>query len=165
MAVENGAGGAATLSEVRLVLDALLEQGWFKCTQYFDLIDSTNSAARRYATDQPDGLPALFVADRQSGGRGRINRVWWSPPGCLMLTLAVSAQQLPAERQQWSQLALITAVAASAAIESVCPGAAVQLKWPNDLYLEGRKAGGILIELMSPAGRPAVGLSGLGINV
>lgn len=82
-----------------------------------------------------------------------------------MLTVAIPASLLPTDRNQWSKLALLTGVAAAEAIESVCPDLQVQLKWPNDLYLSGRKTGGILIESFAAADHSQVFLVGVGINI
>ncbi len=133
-----------------LVFEDLLLQGWLKSCRHFAEIDSTNSVARRMGTEQPElQLPALLVADRQTQGRGRGGHVWWSPNGCLMLTLVITSEQLPSDRSSWSQLALLAGVSAAAAVDTVCPELEVQLKWPNDLYLKGKKLGGILIESFS----------------
>lgn len=134
-------------SSYDLVFDDLLLQGWLKSCQHFAEIDSTNSVARRMGTEQPElRFPTLIVADQQTQGRGRGGHVWWSPDGCLMLTVVITSELLPSDRSLWNQLALITGVSAAAALDLVCPELNVQLKWPNDLYLKGRKLGGILIE-------------------
>lgn len=153
-----------------LVFEDLLLHGWLKSCQHFVEIDSTNSVARRMGSEQAEfQLPSLLVADRQTQGRGRGGHVWWSPDGCLMLTLVITAEQLPADRSSWSQLALLTGVSAAAAVDNVCPELNVQLKWPNDLYLKGKKLGGILIESFS--GERALSSErtlfaiGIGINV
>lgn len=143
----------------------LREHSWLKYSHWQAETESTNSLARQHATRQPDLLPALFVAQRQTRGRGRGDHVWWSPEGCLMLTVAIPASLLPTDRNQWSKLALLTGVAAAEAIESVCPDLQVQLKWPNDLYLSGRKTGGILIESFAAADHSQVFLVGVGINI
>jgi BirA family transcriptional regulator, biotin operon repressor / biotin---[acetyl-CoA-carboxylase] ligase len=133
-------------SSIDNVFAELLGQGWLKQAEHFAAVDSTNSAARRFALDCTERLPALFVADQQTRGRGRGGNVWWSPRGCLMMTIAITDKMLPDQRELWGQLALLTGVSAAEAIERVCPELDIQLKWPNDLYLAGRKLGGILIE-------------------
>jgi biotin-(acetyl-CoA carboxylase) ligase len=133
-------------SSIDDVFAELLGRGWLKQAEHFTEVDSTNSAARRFALARNNSLPALFVADQQTRGRGRGGHVWWSPRGCLMMTIAVTDKMLPEQRELWGQLALVAGVSAAEAIESVCPVLDIQLKWPNDLYLAGRKLGGILIE-------------------
>lgn len=160
----------------------ILSRGWVRQVRWFSEIDSTNAAARReLQSGTPYPIPALLIADRQTAGRGRSNRTWWSPSGCLMLTLVLPGDALPSESNLWSQLALVCgqAVAHTAAHaltpESLiappikCLHAAnnafsrheVQLKWPNDVYANHRKLAGILIE-SAPAGHWLVGI---GLNV
>ncbi len=145
-------------------IDEITRAGWIRELQWRDEVDSTNSVARRASTSC---TPTLIVADRQTAGRGRNDRSWWSPDGCLMLTLVVDQSQLPTEALQWSQLALVSGIAvANAASHFV--NEEVQLKWPNDVYLRGRKLAGILIE--SAAGSAADNSStrwliGIGLNV
>lgn len=122
-------------------------------------IDSTNTELmRRARAGQTD--PVLLVAERQSAGRGRLGRQWASAPGD-SLTFSLGLTLAPAD---WSGLSLAVGVAVA---ESLHP--AVQLKWPNDLWLQGRKLGGILVETASfsgaqgPAGRYAV--VGVGLNL
>lgn len=82
-----------------------------------------------------------------------------------MMTLALPASRLPDSRSLWNQLALLVGVSVGETVEKLCPGLQAQLKWPNDLYLFGRKAGGILIESYTPSGHLPVFLVGIGINV
>ncbi len=140
---------------------ALLEAGWLKRVEWRSLVDSTNTWARQ-STD--GGLPALFVADQQTHGRGRGENSWWSPSGCLMMTLAVSSTTLPTDQSKWNQLSLLVGLAAAEAIERVCPNLSLRLKWPNDVYVAGFKVGGILIESVS-SGSDTRFLIGVGINV
>jgi BirA family transcriptional regulator, biotin operon repressor / biotin---[acetyl-CoA-carboxylase] ligase len=156
---------------MKALMTELLQQGWLKSAEHFSQVDSTNSAARRFGLAcESRALPAIFVADEQTAGRGRAGHVWWSPQGCLMFTVLLAADFLPESRSTWGQLALVTGVSAALAIESVCPEIEVQLKWPNDLYLNGRKLGGILIESFNAPTRDSQGNStslfaiGIGLN-
>lgn len=121
-------------------------------------IDSSNSELmRRARAGQAD--PVLLVAESQTAGRGRLGRSWHSAPGD-SLTFSLG---LPLAPPSWSGLSL--AVGASLA-ESLHPS--VRLKWPNDLWVDGRKLAGILIETASfgqggAAARQAV--IGVGINI
>jgi BirA family biotin operon repressor/biotin-[acetyl-CoA-carboxylase] ligase len=117
-----------------------------------DAVDSTNrEALRRIEAGAPHGT--VIQADRQTEGRGRRGRSWISPPGNLYATLIVRSGDGPPV----GQLGFVAAIAAGDALR---PHAAVRFKWPNDLMLERRKLGGILIETV--AGAAAVGI---GINV
>jgi BirA family biotin operon repressor/biotin-[acetyl-CoA-carboxylase] ligase len=117
-------------------------------------IDSSNSELmRRARSGQHEAT--LLVAERQTAGRGRMGRVWQSQPGD-SLTFSLSLSIAP---RDWSGLSL--AVGLSLA-ESLHPG--VQLKWPNDLWFEDRKLGGILVEAASMGGRSQV-VVGVGLNI
>ena len=150
-------------------LEHLESAGWLQAVQWLDEIDSTNTWARRLLSDKQLPLPALLVADRQTAGRGRSARAWWSPNGCLMFSLVVGSQHLPAEPLAWPQLSLVAGVAAAIAVEREVPDVNVQLKWPNDLYINHRKLAGILVEAV-PISDAAVESSmafviGIGLNV
>lgn len=117
-------------------------------------IDSSNSELMRRARDG-QREPTLLVAERQTAGRGRMGRVWQSQPGD-SLTFSLS---LPMSPKDWSGLSL--AVGLSLA-ESLHPD--VGLKWPNDLWFQDRKLGGILVEAASMGGRSQV-VVGVGLNI
>ncbi|MDD0839432.1 biotin--[acetyl-CoA-carboxylase] ligase [Curvibacter sp. HBC61] len=139
-------------------------------------IDSTNTELMRRARAGRDEC-VLLVAQRQTAGRGRMGRVWQSGaegslgdaadgPPSLMMSLG-----LPLAPRDWSGLSL--AVGLSLA-ESLDPGgtAGLGLKWPNDLWLQDRKVGGILIETAGTgavaAGQPVPPryvVIGIGLNV
>lgn len=141
----------------------ITQAGWVKHLDWETEVDSTNSLARRWleTEEHNSAVPALFVADRQSAGRGRSQNKWWSPDGCLMFTLVIDASQMRAEQKDWPQLALVAGVALARVAATNAPKAEVQLKWPNDLYLNGKKAAGMLIE----SGPGHHWLVGIGINV
>lgn len=153
-------------------LDELLSRDWVQHAQWFDEIDSTNDAARRSLLEVPTPpLPSLFVAHRQTAGRGRGGHPWWSPDGCLMLTLALPSSTLPTDPSLWSQLALVSGLAVARTAAHSLPEETIQLKWPNDVFAGGKKLAGILIE-SAPlvrqslrAGRAAAWLIGIGLNV
>jgi BirA family biotin operon repressor/biotin-[acetyl-CoA-carboxylase] ligase len=121
-------------------------------------IDSTNSELMRRARAGRTE-PVLLVAEQQTAGRGRMGRDWQSAAGA-SLTFTLGLPLAPAD---WSGLSL--AVGTSVA-ESLNP--AVRLKWPNDLWLQDRKLGGILIETASH-GQGGSGARhaaiGIGINI
>jgi BirA family biotin operon repressor/biotin-[acetyl-CoA-carboxylase] ligase len=127
-------------------------------------IDSTNSELMRRAR-AGRVEPVLLVAERQTGGRGRLGRNWQSEPGA-SLTVSLG---LPLAPVSWSGLSLAVGVAAAESLH-----ADVRLKWPNDLWVGDRKLGGILIETgmapgvaergdAGPAERYAV--VGIGLNI
>ncbi len=123
--------------------------------------DSTNSRAVALAeSGAPDGT--VVCADAQTGGRGRFGRVWESPPGRnLYISFLLRPMLEPA---QAPQLTLVTAVALALAVEAHT-GLSARLKWPNDLYVGGRKAAGILAEMSADADRLRHVVIGAGLNV
>ena len=104
-------------------------------------VTSTQDVAR----DLPIG--SIVVADHQTSGRGRLDRRWEAPPGTALLVSFVL------ERNP-----LLSLAAGVAAAEACGPD--VRLKWPNDLLLDGRKVGGILVEAA-----PDKAICGVGINL
>jgi BirA family biotin operon repressor/biotin-[acetyl-CoA-carboxylase] ligase len=130
---------------------------------WYDDIGSTNDAASAIA--QRGGAEGTVVAaNAQTAGRGRLGRVWASPPGAglyVSTILRPSAQALPL-------LTIGAGVALAAGLEAGT-GLRVELKWPNDLVVGRRKLGGILSEAVSLAagGAPTVDrvIVGFGINL
>jgi BirA family biotin operon repressor/biotin-[acetyl-CoA-carboxylase] ligase len=124
-------------------------------------VESTNDEAwARARSGGPEGL--LVVAERQSRGRGRGGNAWFSPPYVGVWSSVLLRPHLPAARMPL--LSLAAGLAGAVAAESV--GAAVGLKWPNDLVAtdgSGRKAGGVLVESRQEDGRWAV-VVGVGVN-
>ncbi len=127
----------------------------------FDSIDSTNEEAKRRALEgAPNG--SLFVAERQTGGRGRLGRKWDSPPGTgLWFTVLLRPETLPPRP---AAAALLAGLAACGAVRAVS-GCGVKIKWPNDIVAGRRKVCGILAELSAEAGRAGSMAVGIGVNV
>jgi BirA family biotin operon repressor/biotin-[acetyl-CoA-carboxylase] ligase len=121
-------------------------------------VDSTNSELmRRARAGQAD--PVLLVAERQSAGRGRLGRSWASAPGD-SLTFSLGLALAPAD---WAGLSLAVGVVLA---EQLHPD--LRLKWPNDLWLRGRKLGGILVEtatLPGVEGARRYAVVGVGLNI
>ena len=134
-------------------------RGRLSSLQTLHCVDSTNSwLLRRRMAGNATGS-RVCIAARQTGGRGRLNRDWESPSGAglyLSLDLPCSGPPAPA-------LALAVAVMTAEAIQPLGPG--LQFKWPNDLILNGRKVGGILLESRGEYGGPWQLIVGLGLNV
>lgn len=127
----------------------------------FRRVGSTNDIARALAGA---GAPAgtVVLAEEQLAGRGRGGRAWESPAG-LGLWLSLVHREKSAEAI--SLLPLIVGLAAARALEQFAAPATLQLKWPNDLLLDGAKLGGILCEGVWQEGAPALVIVGVGINV
>jgi BirA family biotin operon repressor/biotin-[acetyl-CoA-carboxylase] ligase len=108
----------------------------------FDEIDSTNAEARRRAEAGEAG-PLWITALRQSAGRGRRGRAWSTGAGNLAATLLMTTELAPAEA---AQVSFVAALAVADLASAWLPADLVRLKWPNDLMVAGRKAGGVLVE-------------------
>ena len=104
----------------------------------------------------------VFFADEQTAGRGRSDHSWHSAAGEGLYVSIVLRLQLPMERM--ALLPLAVGLAAAEAVENVS-GLKVDLRWPNDLLMGRRKAGGILVEANTQAGGTAFAVVGIGINV
>lgn len=128
---------------------------------FFHQIDSTNSEAKRFAEEHPK-QSALFVAEEQTAGRGRLGRQWLSERGTgLYLSVLIRPDIEPSRASRVTQIA---AVAAAEAVEAAT-GLETQIKWPNDLVIRGKKVCGILAELSAEMTAVNYLVVGIGINV
>ena len=129
----------------------------------YDTVHSTNRILSELAYDDPtDGQ--VVIADAQTGGRGRFGRSFYSPDGCgIYLSCLFRPETPPASS---IPVTAWTAVAAARAVETVC-GVQPGIKWVNDLFLGGKKFGGILTEMSieGESGRIRQIITGIGINV
>ena len=124
-------------------------------------IDSTNRYARDHvAKSELSGV--VILSESQTAGRGRLGKVWASPFAANVYMSIIWRFDLGAEALQGLSLAVGVGVRRSLARLGV---SGVQLKWPNDVYCEGKKLGGILLEVVGdPKGQCTV-IIGVGINV
>lgn len=110
----------------------------------------------------PAGACEVFLAEYQTAGRGRRGRVWLAPPGgAICLSLSWTFREVPADL---GALSLVIGVCSLRTLASLGVESA-RLKWPNDLLIEDRKLGGILIELRAESAGPACVVIGVGVNV
>ncbi len=127
----------------------------------FIRIDSTSAAAREYAKSGAPA-PALFVANEQSAGRGRLGRSFFSPADTgvyLTLLLDVTRDGAP----ETGALTSAAAVAVRAALQRFCK-TDCKIKWVNDIYTDGKKVCGILAESFFVGDTKFVAI-GVGVNV
>jgi BirA family biotin operon repressor/biotin-[acetyl-CoA-carboxylase] ligase len=120
------------------------EGGLWRDLRVVDEIGSTNAELARAAAedDAPEGT--VLVAEYQAAGRGRLDRVWTSPPRAGLTVSVLLRPDVPAARRGW--LPLLTGVALAESVAEVT-GVLPSLKWPNDLLArDGRKLAGILAE-------------------
>lgn len=130
--------------------------------EYHDSIASTNARARELAAEEETDV--VVVADEQTGGRGRLDRAWDSPPGGIWASVLCRSDIPPAHAPV---VTLAAAVAATEAAREV--GVDARIKWPNDLLVpteDGeKKLAGILTEMEGEADRVSWVVVGIGINV
>jgi BirA family biotin operon repressor/biotin-[acetyl-CoA-carboxylase] ligase len=123
-------------------------------------VGSTNALALEAA--QAGARTGVWVADEQTAGRGRGGHGWHSAAGDGLYVSVLVAPALPMTMALW--LSLATGLAARAAIAAVA-GVTADIRWPNDLLLEGRKCGGILVETAVEGEMLRYAVIGIGINV
>lgn len=128
---------------------------------YLPQVGSTNDVAQALAAEgAPEGT--LVIADEQTAGRGRLGRQWVAPAGANLLLSLLLRPALPP--RQALRLTMIAGLAAVEAIEQTS-GLTARLKWPNDIWLNGKKAGGILAETRLVDEQLEYVIIGLGLNV
>ncbi len=129
---------------------------------FFPSVDSTNSEAKRLASGG-EKRDLLLVAEEQSGGRGRSGRSFLSPEGGLYMSFLLHPT---ASAEESMRLTTAAAVAVSEAVEEIS-GKKTGIKWVNDIFLDGRKITGILVEasLSLENGGLEYAVVGIGINV
>jgi len=128
---------------------------------YLDEIDSTNREARRLG-DAGAAEGMVVVADRQTGGKGRLGRTWFSPAGTGIWMSILLRPNLPPEKV--SGITLMAALSVCRAIQSET-GLNTQIKWPNDLVIDGKKVCGILTESVTSESQLKYVVLGIGVNV
>ena len=127
----------------------------------YRLVKSTNDLVTQMAeSGAPEGT--IVTAEQQSQGRGRLGRTWFSPEGTgiyvsILLRPRIKPEQAPG-------LSIMTSVALAEALERYAPGE-VQIKWPNDILVGGKKVCGVLTELSAERKKIQHVVVGVGINV
>jgi BirA family biotin operon repressor/biotin-[acetyl-CoA-carboxylase] ligase len=123
---------------------------------WFPRLRSTNDQAALLRKRGELFAPAIVLTGRQTAGRGRGANTWWSASGVLTVTFVLPID----ERVGPHQVPLLAGLAVRNAAAALVPGADIQLKWPNDLIVRGRKLAGLLCERVQKAD-----LIGVGMNV
>jgi BirA family biotin operon repressor/biotin-[acetyl-CoA-carboxylase] ligase len=156
--------------DLRAVEQAIANTEFAGHLQHFVSVTSTNDLALKAA--QSGARHGVWIADEQTAGRGRGSRAWHSTPGDGLTMTALLSPPIPIESALG--LSLQVAIAVQSAIASVAGFRRrdqIDIRWPNDLLLNGRKCGGILIETSAqsvPASGPSMlrhAVLGIGINV
>ena len=129
----------------------------------FPSLASTNTTAKQMAAEgAPNGL--VVIAEHQSAGRGRMQRSFFSPDGTGLYMSVIVRRPMPTAYA--TRLTTAAAVATAQAIEAVS-GRETQIKWVNDIYLDGKKVCGILTEghILPETGLLDYAVVGIGVNV
>lgn len=127
-------------------LNRLLAKSCLRHAEWLGQTDSTNDRAIERSKDPSFETPYLIGADQQYAGRGRGTNQWWGADGSLMFSIAIDMSSFGLSTRDWPRFSLITGLAVSETLAAVLPSGRVGLKWPNDVWLNGRKVCGILIE-------------------
>lgn len=122
---------------------------------------STNDDAKRLAIEGAEH-GTLVVADTQSGGKGRRGRIWQSPPGTTISMSLICRPEFSIDKA--SMLTLLMGLSVAEAVTELT-GLQSEIKWPNDVVVNGKKVCGILTELGAMNGRIEYIVIGVGINV
>ena len=130
-------------------------------TLWLDTIDSTNSEALRRLPELEGGT--VLAAREQTAGRGQRGNTWFTEPG-KNLTFSIVLKDFPLSALEAIRLNYLTSVAVASFLE--VKGVKADIKWPNDIYVRGRKICGMLLEnTLGPGGQLLASVIGIGINI
>lgn len=146
-----------------IVVSKLISRTFLRQAEWHEELTSTNDLALERSAEPALELPLLIGATSQSLGRGRGTNTWWAASGTLTFSVILDMPGLGLPQSQWPQFSLGTALGVADALSRSLPDAPVGVKWPNDVWLDGRKICGILIE-QSPR-NPSRVIAGIGLNV
>lgn len=129
--------------------------------RYFESLGSTNDEALAWAAEGAKDL-SIVIANEQTQGRGRLRRAWFTPKGSA-IALSVILRPVESLRPHLSR----TVGLAALSVTDTClkHGLAPQIKWPNDVLLNGKKAAGILVETVWAGSDVDSLVIGVGLNV
>jgi len=127
---------------------------------FYEKVGSTNTVASNLAEEVAEGT--VIIADTQEKGRGRLGRVWVSPPGENIYMSIILHPKI--ETKDATLITIMAAVASANALRKTT-GLNISIKWPNDLICHERKIGGILTELKTDQKGILFSVIGIGINV
>lgn len=131
--------------------------------QVVESTDSTNAHLLRLAAEAPETHPHLSVllTRNQRGGRGRLGRTWTTPPNsAVAVSVILHIAAVATADRGW--VPLVAGAAMTRAVAALAPEHVVELKWPNDVLVDGKKISGILTEV-SPT-NPQTVVVGAGVN-
>jgi BirA family biotin operon repressor/biotin-[acetyl-CoA-carboxylase] ligase len=129
--------------------------------RYFDSTGSTNDDALAWASQGASDL-SLVISNEQTAGRGRSGRKWYTPPGSA-LAFSLILRPSAAEIEHPARITGLGALAVLDGLRSI--GLFPQIKWPNDILVNGRKVAGILVESDWLGNMLNACILGIGVNV
>lgn len=141
----------------------ILAETYLEHLEIVEELGSTNDRGLERAREADLPVPALILARRQTAGRGRGGNVWQSGPGALTFSLIVPPPA-PLPRERWPLASLAAGLAVRSALAQLAPEGCFQVKWPNDVFLQGKKIAGILTEATNSAKTSRL-VIGIGINL
>ncbi len=145
-------------AEIALYLPPDNDCNWHICT--LDQADSTNLVLRKMANLEAPEF-TVVIADEQTAGRGRLQRGWYAPPHTgLWMSVLFRPTLAPMLAQT---ITLTTAVAIAQACQDL--GIKAQIKWPNDVLVDGKKICGILCEMQADMDHVTWIIVGAGVNI
>ncbi len=127
----------------------------------FSETGSTNAVAARLG-EEGGAEGTVVLAESQSQGKGRLGRIWSSPPGANLYCSILLRPPIPPTSAP--QLTFVSAVAVVRAIK-LCTGLSPIIKWPNDILINGAKVAGLLNEMTAETDRVATVVLGIGVNL
>ncbi len=130
--------------------------------EFYESVDSTNERIKARARDDA-GQGLVISADEQTAGKGRVGRKWETPSKDTVATsILLKPYEIPVESV--ATITIVAAMAVRAALEKCC-GLKAEIKWPNDLVIDGKKICGILTEMEMRDGKVWFVTCGIGVNV
>ena len=130
-----------------------------KRVYYFEELDSTQNFAQQIASDKKEN-GTIVIAEKQTSGRGRLDRKWTSPKGGIWFSLIIHPKF---DVSSSTLIPILSAVALSKSIKKIL-GVETEVKWPNDIILNGKKVAGILVDAWVQANNIDYLILGIGIN-
>ncbi len=140
--------------------DRLVRETFIARVEHYASVGSTNDLAREFAAEGVGPLPLLIVADEQTAGRGRGTNRWWTGGGSLACSLLLDVNRLGFDLTRSPLVSLAAAVAIVQTVAPRLPSHTVGIHWPNDVFVDGRKLAGVLVEVLR--GRRII--VGVGLN-
>ena len=130
-----------------------------KRVYYFEEIDSTQNFAQNIAADKKEN-GTIIIAEKQTSGRGRLDRKWTSPKGGIWFSLIIHPKF---DVSSSTLIPILSAVALSKSIKSVLD-IETEVKWPNDITMNGKKVAGVLVDASFQTNNIDYLILGIGIN-